>query len=183
MSIIREEQSRVNDSIHEVIKDIEERGTAYGLPNIGMYESIGFLSIKKKPVKTVSLMPEDLHAFSWDQSKDELAGVVIYTRTDLDTPHPQFKKVLTISLARDTFTLSRLSLAVAGYFFFVRNWFDDTEEFESETKIRIWADRHWPDYADDLVSLVKGLCWAWATERTKDGSLPESFQQGIFTFS
>lgn len=183
MSIIREPYSRLNDSTHEVVKDIEERGTAYGLPNIGMYESIGFLALDKKPIKSVSLMPEDLHAYSWDETPEKAAGVIIYTREKADTPRPDFTRWMTIALDRDSFCLSRLSLALAGFFFFTRDWFDDVEDFDSDTKVRVWAGRHWPGFEDDAECLIKGLTQAWATERTKDGLLPEPFQRGIFTFS
>lgn len=183
MSIIREKNHEINDSIHEVVKDIEERGHAYRLPNVGMHESIGQMLMGGMPVKLISLMPEDLHAFSWDETVSSNGAVCIYKRETKDNPRGEFKKHLTITIQQCDFTLSRLSLAVGGFFFFIRDWFVADADAETEDLAREWAAKYWPGFEDDAVSLVNGLVVVHSIKRGEDGNLPEKHQSGIYTFS
>lgn len=179
--IIRAKHWDLNDSIHEVIMDINERMTIHDLPSIGMFETNQAMLIDDAPVTTVSILPEDKHLLailSHDQSN---GSVMVYDMVqEKGNPRKSFKKTLQISYLDNEASLSRVSLIVAGYCFWQRSWFDGKTREENEEKVENFARRYWPGFTDEAIALVQGL---FGTLTARENKEQKELRNGPFIFS
>jgi hypothetical protein len=194
MSIIRSYNAFLNDSIHEIIMDIEERGKIYGLPNIGMFENNSNLIVRGEPITSISMMPDDIHAMAnigdGQMASEMTINISFYKkRTDLPPGKQEWKCVTRIKSEQGN--LSRASLVMAMMFFDMRGWFDSTEEAVSHERARDWAEKYFPGYEDDAEMLLEGIAklsvdynrWSDGTLTNKEGNTKmPGFHHGIFFF-
>lgn len=189
MTIIRSYNACYNDSMHEIIMDIEERGKIYGLPNIGIFENHTNLRVRGEPITALSIVPEHLHCMAFMSEGFTDINVSFHQTEDVGTPKQDLRLDLRVRI-KEQGTLSRASLIVAFVFFQQRGWFESTEEATDGERARVWAEQYWPGYEDDAELLLEGLKKVSEYGRWNDGSLVNKegntkippIDMGIFTF-
>jgi hypothetical protein len=163
MSIIRAKHWDLNDSTHEVIMDICERAQIHDLPSIGMFETTKDMFMDELPITTICMAPENFHLVVL-MSKDQSNGsVMIYDlKHEKGQPKAEFRRFLHISYTDGNASLSRISMIVAGFCFYHRNWFVAPTRELADEKVENFARVYWPGFTDEMLDFIHGLNMALA---------------------
>jgi hypothetical protein len=138
MEIFRIENYREQDLMVDIIRDLGKRN----LPNIGVFES-SKLRLRKQPVPSLAISPENLHAMV---SVNEKTGETFVYFRGVPEYKPELLDFGSYTMAPGTpheLIVTTAAALIARFFFHTRNWFNDP------SFVQQWDERVYPEFGKE----------------------------------
>ncbi|SAL03421.1 hypothetical protein AWB81_06409 [Caballeronia arationis] len=163
MEIFRLENYREQDLMVDIIRDLGKRN----LPNIGVFES-DKLRLRKKPVTSLAISPENLHAMV---SVDAKTGATHLYFRGVPDYKPELLDFGSYTMIPDTphdLVVKGASALIARFFFHTRNWFNDPRFVQQ------WDELIYPDFRDSDAGAASYLAHLANLRAVRDAAAIEA---------